>query len=125
MTDGKTTETEFDYLLTTKLLLGVADESVDEILNLYIDITKQAILNYCNISVLPSDLNYVVCEMSADSYRENISKNKSGSVVGNVSSISEDGRTVGFTNGSEIRASINDRITRNDELKRYRKLYRI
>lgn len=125
MADDNNTEDEFDYLSTVKILLGISDESVDIILHVYLSITKNSILNYCNIKELPSALNFTLCQMTADVYRENISKNKVGSVVGSVSSISEDGRTVSFSNATEIRASIEDRITRTHELNRYRKLYRI
>lgn len=125
MADDNNTEDEFDYLSTVKILLGISDESVDSILHVYLSITRNSILNYCNIKELPSALNFTLCQMTADVYRENISKNKVGSVVGSVSSISEDGRTVSFSNATEIRASIEDRITRTHELNRYRKLYRI
>ncbi len=125
MADDNNTEDEFDYLSTVKTLLGISDESVDIILHVYLSITRNSILNYCNIKELPSALNFTLCQMTADVYRENISKNKVGSVVGSVSSISEDGRTVSFSNATEIRASIEDRITRTHELNRYRKLYRI
>lgn len=125
MADGDTNE-EFDFLSTLKMLLGIKDNSLDEILQKYLSMTKNSIFNYCNINVLPSALNYVLCEMTADVYRENNNKNKVGSVIGNVSNISEDGRTVSFSNGSEIKASIMDKISkRTHELNRYRKLYRL
>ena len=117
--------TVFDYLGTVKILLGISDGSLDSVLQVYLSMTERSILNYCNIKELPSALDYTLCEMTADIYRENASKNKVGSVVGNVSSVSEDGRTVSFSNGAEIKASIEDRITRTNELNRYRKLYRV
>ncbi len=117
--------TVFDYLGTVKILLGISDGTLDNVLQVYLSMTESSILNYCNIKELPSALNYTLCEMTADVYRENVNKNKVGSVVGNVSSVSEDGRTVSFSNGSEIKASIEDRITRTNELNRYRKLYRV
>lgn len=125
MADDNNTEDEFDYLSTVKILLGISDESVDIILRVYLSMTKNSILSYCNIKELPSALDFTLCQMTADVYRENVSKNKVGSVVGSVSSISEDGRTVSFSNATEIRASIEDRITRTHELNRYRKLYKI
>lgn len=123
MADGD--ETEFDFLSNVKLMLGISDDGANEILRLYVDITKDEILSYCNISELPSALNYTLCRMAADSYRDNLKNNSTGGVVGNVSSVSEDGRSVSFTNGSEIKTDIADRITRTHELNRYRKLYRI
>lgn len=125
MADGNTNE-EFDFLSTLKILLGIKDTALDEILQIHLSMTRNAILNYCNIKELPPALNFTLCEMTADVYRENDSKNKVGSVVGSVSSISEDGRTVSFSNGAEIKASIEDRIAkRTHELNRYRKLYRL
>ena len=117
--------TVFDYLGTVKILLGISDGILDNVLQVYLSMTESSILNYCNIKELPSALNYTLCEMTADVYRKNVSKNKVGSVVGNVSSVSEDGRTVSFSSGAEIKASIEDRITRTNELNRYRKLYRV
>lgn len=126
MADGNNTDEEFDFLSTLKILLGITDDSLNGILQIYLSMTENAILNYCNIKELPSALNFTLCEMTADVYRENDSKNKVGSVVGSVSSVSEDGRTVSFSNGSEIKSSIEDRITkRTHELNRYRKLYRV
>lgn len=125
MADDNNTEDKFDYLSSVKILLGISDESVDIILRVYLSMTRNSILNYCNIKELPSALDFTLCQMTADVYRENVSKNKVGSVVGSVSSVSEDGRTVSFSNASEIKASIEDRITRTHELNRYRKLYRI
>ena len=124
MADGNTTEDEFDYLSTVKILLGISDESADIILRVYLSMTKNSILNYCNIKELPSALDFTLCQMTADVYRENTSKNKAGSVAGSVSSISEDGRTVSFSSATEIQALIEDRVTRTRELNRYRKLYR-
>lgn len=124
MADGNE-EIEFDYLSNVKLLLGISDGNADEILQLYISITTNEILNYCNISELPSALNYTLCQMVADTYRDNLKNNSTQKVVGNISSISEDGRSVSFTNGSEIKTAIDDRIVRTTELKRYRKLFRI
>jgi hypothetical protein len=118
-------ETEFDYLSNVKLLLGISDGESDEILQLYISITQNEILNYCNISELPSALNYTLCQMVVDAYRDGQKNNATQSIVGNVSSISEDGRSVSFTNGSEIKTAIQDRITRTTELNRYRKLFRV
>lgn len=117
-------ETEFDFLPNIKLLLGITDDNSDEILQLYISIMEREILNYCNIRELPPALNYTLCQMVADLYNDN-RKNTSGKIVGNVSSVSEDGRTVSFTSGTELKTAIEDRITRTDELKRYRKLFRV
>lgn len=123
MADGD--EIEFDYLSTVKMLLGISNSDTDEVLLMYIAVATQEILNYCNINELPSALNYTLCQMVADLYRDNKKSNASNAVVGNVSSISEDGRSVSFTNGTELKTDIQDRITRLTELNRFKKLYRI
>lgn len=124
MADGND-ENEFDYLKTVKVLLGISDDSQDEILQIYIAQGEQGILTYCNIKELPSALHYVLCQIVVDLYRENTALNNKGAVVGNVSSISEDGRTVSFSGVESLKVQINDKITRLTELNRYRKLYRI
>jgi hypothetical protein len=123
MADGD--ETEFDFLSNTKLLLGISNDADDKILQFLISTVTQEILNFCNISKLPSALNFTLCEMVADVYRDNQKSNSNNSVVGNISTISEDGRSVSFTNGVELRTSIEDRIARTTELKRFKKLYRV
>ena len=124
MADGNN-ENEFDYLKTVKVLLGISDDSADEILQIYITQAEQGILNYCNIKELPSALHYTLCQIVVDLYRENTALNKSGAVVGNVSSISEDGRTVSFSGVESLKVQMNNKITRLTELNRYRKLYRV
>lgn len=121
MTDGN----EFNFLLTVKTLLNIKNEDMDDILLIHIDIAKNSVLNYCNISELPSALNYTLCQIVVDAYLQNRNKTDSGKVVGNVSSISEDGRSVSFTNGTEFQSTVNDIIGGMNELKRYRKLYRV
>lgn len=114
---------EFDYLSTTKVLLGITSSEKDGILQVYISKTIQSVLNYCNISVLPSALNYLVCDLTSDSYRDSIALNGSGDVVGNISSISEAGRTLSFS--SAIQTSLDDKISKTKELNKYKKLYRV
>lgn len=121
MTDGN----EFDFLSTVKTLLNIKNEDMDNIILIHIDIAKNSVLNYCNINELPPALNYTLCQIVVDAYLQNRNKIDSGKVVGNVSSISEDGRSVSFTNGTEFQSTVNDIISGMNELKRYRKLYRI
>lgn len=115
----------FDFIGTVKILLGISDSSLDETLQLYLDITVQSVLNYCNISELPSALNYTVCQLTADIYKDTTNSNKVGAVVGNVSKIDEDGRSVSFGDGSAVRLAATSRIGRLRELNRYKKLYRV
>ena len=119
-------EQTFNHLETVKALLGLSnDDSTDSLLSVYVEMTKQSILNFCNISELPSELNYTLCAMVADTYRELKSANTTGEVVGNVSSISEDGRSVSFSSGQEYKRSVEDKISRTTELIRFKKLYRL
>ena len=122
MADGN--EIEFDFLSNINLILGITDNNSDQILQLYISMFTDKILNYCNISKLPSALNYTLCQMVADFYRDETRKNKTSEVVGTVSSISEDGRSVSFTNGSELSIAADDKISNTRELNKYKKLYR-
>lgn len=122
MADGD----EFDFLAVTKTLLGLSsNDSFDTILQTYISMTIQTVLNYCNINELPPALNYAVCQMTAEAYREIVSKNNTGEVVGNVHSISEGGRSVSFGDSSEFRVAIEDKVSHKIELNRYKKLFRL
>lgn len=125
MADGNEELTEFDFLSTVKALLGITDTEKDSILSVYIDMTRQSILNYCNRSDFPEELNFTLCQMTADTYRDLTLLNTKGEVVGNVGSVSEDGRSVSFSNGAEFKTAIEDRITRTTELNHYKKLYRL
>lgn len=126
MSDGSEEKTEFDYLATVKVLLGITDTSKDSILEVYIGLTKQSILNYCNRSDLPEALNYTLCQICADTYRDTTAKASGAVVSGAVSSISEDGRTVSFSNSLDlIKTAAEDRIAHTTELNRYKKLYRL
>ena len=94
--------------------------------NVYVGLTKQSILNYCNRSDLPEALNYTLCQICADTYRDTTAKASGAVVSGAVSSISEDGRTVSFSNSLDlIKTAAEDRIAHTTELNRYKKLYRL
>lgn len=117
--------TGFDYLKVVKTFLGIDTDEKDAELSVYIELTKRSILDYCNRDDLPSVLDYTVCQMTADTYRDITQSRITGEVNGNVSSISEDGRSVSFTNGSEFKTSVEDKISRMTVLNRYKKLYRL
>ena len=125
MAEGSEEEAGFDYLTTVKVLLGITGADKDSVLAVYVDMTRRQILNYCNISELPEALDYTLCQMCADAYRDMTAATTSGEVVGNVGSISEDGRSVSFTSGAEFKTAIEDRVTRTTELNRFKKLYRL
>ena len=116
----------FDYISTIKVLLGITVDDYDSILQLYVDLTRQAILNYCNIFELPSALDYTLCEIVADEYRRNNLANEKGEVVGNVTRVEEDGRVVGFSDSpSYLSSSIRNHLPYVKQLNRFKKLYRV
>lgn len=59
-------------LETIKLILGIAenDISLDNILNLMIEDTTTAVLNYCNINKLPEQLKYIIREIVINKFKE-------------------------------------------------------
>lgn len=115
----------FDYMGVMKKLLGVDDSSIESVLQLYLDIAMQSILNYCNINELPSALNYTVCELACDAYRVDKIRGGTNLIVGNVSSITEDGRKVDFGDSTYIKSYVTDRVTKIRQLHRFKKLYRV
>lgn len=118
-----------EYLAVIKVFLGINDDYSDNFLNFLIETVKQQIFNYCNIiDEIPSALFYVLCRMVVDLYREEKAKNGSNSEdVGTVSSISEGGRTVSFGNISlsDLKISIDEKISKVTELNRFKRLYRV
>lgn len=121
MADG-----DFDYLATIKTMLNIVDDSKDNQLNICIDMVRQSILNYCNIFKFPSELNYVLCSIVVDIFLDIDTINGNSRIIGGISSITEDGREVDFGSSSnDIQYLINDKITKKQELNRFKKLYRI
>lgn len=51
-----------EILPTVKMLLGINDNTQDDILNYYIQRVTDAILNYCSRDTLPPSLNSAVIE---------------------------------------------------------------
>jgi hypothetical protein len=60
-----------EYLLRLKMLLGIApdDASKDIRLTFVLETVIQAVLTFCNITVIPTALENVVLQMSEDYYR--------------------------------------------------------
>lgn len=52
-----------------KLLLGIKDDTQDEILSFLIDSVCDAVKGYCKISELPETLNTTIIRMAVDLYR--------------------------------------------------------
>lgn len=60
-----------------KIILGIDENNTesDIILNLMIEDTTTAILNYCNIKQLPEQLEYVVRQIVVDSFNNEAGNN--------------------------------------------------
>lgn len=116
-----------EYLAVVKVFLQIKDNYSDDFLNYLIETVKQQILNYCNIDEVPSALFYTVCRMVVDIYREEQAKSGGPDENGVVSSISEGGRTVSFGNVSvsDLKISIDEKVSKVTELNRFKRLYRV
>jgi len=55
-------------LADTKMLLGIDDDSKDEILTFIIDDTINMVLAYCRIEILPRQLLGLISQMAANVY---------------------------------------------------------
>ena len=116
-----------EYLAVVKVFLQIKDNYSDDFLNYLIDTVKQQVLNYCNIDEIPSALFYVICRMVVDIYREEQAKSGGSDENGVVSSISEGGRTVSFGNVSvsDLKISIDEKVSKVTELNRFKRLYKV
>lgn len=104
-----------------KPLVGIdpEDSTKDLLLQFTLDDVEQIILNYCNLDVLPMELEHTAYRMAMDLYRgENIGEEGSGM---KVSSISEGSTSTSFSDTSE---TLKDTLLKDyqAQLNRYRKL---
>ena len=77
-----------------KKLLGIADDSKDELLQFTIDNVMDMVLNYCNITEVPEKLENIILSMCVDKYRaESLGSETS---QGAVKSISEGDVSVSY-----------------------------
>lgn len=83
-----------DILPTVKALLGITDSEHDTVLEMYIEDTITAVLAYCRIDVLPYQLQGLIAQMAAGTYR--ISGYGSSELPQDVTSISEGDRSLSF-----------------------------
>ena len=83
-----------DILPTVKALLGITDSEHDTVLEMYIEDTITAVLSYCRIDVLPYQLQGIIAQMTAGTYR--ISGYGSSEAPQDVTSISEGDRSLSF-----------------------------
>lgn len=63
-----------------KTLLGIRDNSSDELLSMYLEIIKQRVMDYCNRRDLPSDMELIIVEMTAKYYKAQSGSSSSGAI---------------------------------------------
>jgi cation transport regulator ChaB len=108
------------YQVATKLVTAGGDEA-DSALFVLADMVIESVKSYCNLKKLPKELKYVVARMAADIYKEG-----QNTAAGSLESVSEDGRTVKFSeNTTEAKARIENRVGGMKEISRFRGLYRM
>ena len=94
-----------------KTLLGVTDN--DELIYEITELTKSKILNYINETELPSELEFVLLELSIQRY------NRIGSE--GISSESVDGKSVSYEDDFEsYKQYLDDYMSRNNTSKGFR-----
>lgn len=92
----------------------------DSRLSLYIDIIYQRILNFCRRTDFPEELKLTASQMVVDLIVENYTTQNGDQ----ISSISEGGRTVSF-NVNGIKVQADEKISKLNEIREYRKLYKV
>ena len=109
-------------------LRAIEDIPDDEVLQYLIGRVVQSILNYCNIHKLPKELEDTAAVMAANAYQEaQGGAFKEG--TGEVSSVSEAGRSVNFDVSSKVvvtAASLAEqRVSVMNELNKFKRLYKL
>ena len=56
-------------LTELRAMLNLPVEEADALLEIYLALAEEYVLNYCHIDVLPEGLTHTVCQMAADAYR--------------------------------------------------------
>ncbi|MCC0669389.1 phage head-tail connector protein [Clostridioides sp. ZZV14-6153] len=91
-----------------KKLLGFSreDDSKDTILEFILEDVEEIVKNYCNISVIPKELNSTILRMAVDMYK-NESLGSEDIALGSISSISEGDTSVSYrSSASEFKESL-------------------
>lgn len=106
-------------LAKLKLLLGITDNAKDALLQFCLDNTVETILNYCNLTALPTGLENTAYRMAMDLYRnENLGSATPDS--GLIASKSDGDTSVSFKENTAFTGS----LLKNYEvqLNKYRKM---
>lgn len=105
-----------------KKLLGFSreDDSKDTVLEFILEDVEETVKNYCNISVIPKELNNTILRMAIDMYK-NESLGSEDIALGSISSISEGDTSVSYrSSASEFKESLLKDY--KSQLNRYRKI---
>lgn len=127
----------FNYVQAARGLLHISSDDADAIMQLkmYLPIVLSAVLRYCNRDDIPSGLRYPIVMILADVYRQNLvlqtAASQGGAVTGNVSTITEGGRSVSFQtidsnkagDSSTLQGIIDSRVAGNKMLLPFKKVY--
>lgn len=105
-----------------KKLLGFSREvdSKDTVLEFILEDVEETVKNYCNISVIPKELNSTILRMAIDMYK-NESLGSEDVALGSIFSISEGDTSVSYrSSASEFKESLLKDY--KVQLNRYRKI---
>ena len=110
-----------DINATVKLLLS--DASIgDDVIDYWVNSTKQYILNYCNLVELPSQLENTLVEITCLRIRYN--QGGMGSGVKGIASVSDGSQSVSYSSIGQKSFSSDDDLIKsfNTQLNRFRRL---
>lgn len=106
-----------------KELLEITDTTKDAVLSLLIKLTGTKVLNNTNQKTFPEDLQPIMIEMTKDVYRLN--QAEKGEQTQTVSSLTDNGQSVGYKDTSFDKVLVNVGIILKDyeeQLTRFRKV---
>lgn len=112
---------EFDFISKIKILMGTASPNED-IIQFWLDSTKEYILNYCNLETLPKELNHTLVEMTCLRIRYN--QNGVGAGEKSVASVSDGSQSVSYSYVGQKSANSDDELLNGfkSQLNRFRRL---
>ncbi|MEG1756765.1 MAG: phage head-tail connector protein [Clostridia bacterium] len=104
--------TDLEMLDKLKLLAGITDNTQDNLLQLLLDIVTDKVLANTNQPYLPTACGTLAVEIAYDSYliRQQGANAEAGQITGSVSSVSNNGQSVGYRAGdyASIAKSVSD-----------------
>lgn len=106
-----------------KLLIPSGVDVNPDRAQLLYDMTVQSVLNYCNLSELPVELEPTVMSIVAELYVDLMTTPTADMV--NIASISEGDRQVSFRTGRTYGFDVGDRLIKKKELDKFKRLYKI